>query len=180
MAHPELLRLSDRPGEPVSRYTTRTVWEAEQHVLRAAGELDVNNDHDIGAARRSAIESSAKFAIMTAEQLRAFRHATAAQGLALIDGQAGTGKSHLISAIRTAYEATGYRVIGLGPTNAVADDMRMDGFSHARTIHAELFALANDRTSWTQKPPSLPTRRRCSIRKSWRLSPHGRPRPAPN
>ena len=60
------------------------------------------------------------------EQLRAFRHATASEGLALIDGQAGTGKSYTIAAIRQAYEIAGYRVVGLAPTNAVAQDMHAD------------------------------------------------------
>jgi predicted ATPase len=63
----------------------------------------------------------------TPEQLRAFRHATASEGLALIDGQAGTGKSYTIAAIRQAYEIAGYRVVGLAPTNAVAQDMRPGG-----------------------------------------------------
>ena len=48
----------------------------------------------------------------------------ARKGLAIIDGQAGTGKSFTMAAIREAYEAAGYRVIGLAPTNAVAQDMR--------------------------------------------------------
>ena len=31
------------------------------------------------------------------------------------------------------------RVVGLAPTNAVAQDMKEDGFARARTVHAELF-----------------------------------------
>ena len=54
------------------------------------------------------------------------------EGLAIIDGQAGTGKSFTMAAIREAYEEAGYRVIGLGPTNAVAQDMRGDGFRPRR------------------------------------------------
>ena len=37
-------------------------------------------------------------------------------------------------------------MIGLGPDQqAVAQDMRSDGFSHADTVHSELFALNNGR-----------------------------------
>jgi ATP-dependent exoDNAse (exonuclease V) alpha subunit len=71
--------------------------------------------------------------------------------LALIDGQAGTGKSYTMSAIRQIYEASGYRVVGLAPTNVVAQEMHRDGFSHASTVHAELFALHNGRQSWDHK-----------------------------
>src|ERR1700676_1312147 len=59
--------------------------------------------------------------------------ANKASALALIDGQAGTGKRYTMAGIREAYEAGGYRVVGLAPTNAVAQDMQRDGFRHART-----------------------------------------------
>jgi AAA domain/Relaxase/Mobilisation nuclease domain len=151
LAHAEVIRLADRPGGPITRYTTRTVLEAEMHVLRAADELIMAKDHSVGDHHRRAVASSKKFASMTQEQARAFQHATGGAGLALIDGQAGTGKSYTIAAIREAYEAAGYRVVGLAPTNAVAQDMLADGFGRARTVHSELFALNNARTSWTQK-----------------------------
>ena len=56
-----------------------------------------------------------------------------------------------MAAIRESYERAGYRVIGLGPTNAVAQDMRGDGFAQAATVHSELFALNNGRTSWHRR-----------------------------
>jgi ATP-dependent exoDNAse (exonuclease V) alpha subunit len=149
IGHAEAIGLSDKPGEAVTRYTTRAVYEAEQHVKRAADELAASAVHYVGDEARARIET--KFAGMTAEQLGAFRHATREQGLAIIDGQAGTGKSFTLAAVREAYEAAGYRVVGLASTNAVTQDMQEDGFKQARTIHAELFALANDRTTWTQK-----------------------------
>lgn len=86
LTHAEIVRLADQPGGPVTRYTTHTVLEAERHVLRAAGELVADKDHCVGAGAREAVESSAKFSTMTLEQRRAFRHATASEGLALIDG----------------------------------------------------------------------------------------------
>jgi AAA domain-containing protein/relaxase-like protein len=151
LGHADVVRLADQPGGPVTRYTTQSVLEAEMHVLRAAKELAASTDHYVGTGARAAIETSGKFATMTLEQVRAFRHATASQGLALIDGQAGTGKSFTIAAIREAYEIAGYRVVGLAPTNAVARDMEVQGFTHGRTVHSELFALANERTTWTGK-----------------------------
>ena len=53
---------------------------------------------------------------MSAEQVHAFRHCTGEEGLALIDVQAGTGKSFTMAAIRDAYEAAGHHVIGLAFT----------------------------------------------------------------
>jgi hypothetical protein len=53
-----------------------------------------------------------------------------------------------MAAIRKAYEARGEKVIGLAPTNAVAQDMGRDGLARAATIHSELFALKNGRMQW--------------------------------
>jgi Ti-type conjugative transfer relaxase TraA len=151
LAHSELVRLSNTPDGEITRYTTRTVLEAELHVLRAAQGLASSTGHAISDRERARVLAGEQFAKITREQSRAFRHATSAKGLAIIDGQAGTGKSFTIAAIRQAYEKAGYRVIGLGPTNAVAEDMRGDGFAQAGTVHSELFKLNNDRTSWNRR-----------------------------
>jgi ATP-dependent exoDNAse (exonuclease V) alpha subunit len=151
LGHAQTVHLADRPGGPVTRYTSRTVLEAELHVLRAAEGLAADKNHAISDGERSAVLNGAKFEGITREQARAFRHATGAEGLSIIDGQAGTGKSFTLAAIRESYEKAGYRVIGLGPTNKVAKGMQADGFSHAATIHSELFALNNNRTSWNRR-----------------------------
>ena len=82
------------------------------------------------------------------DQQRALVHAAGAGGLKIIEGRAGTGKSHALGVIREAYEAAGHRVVGLAPTNAVAQDMKASGFAEAGTVHAALFALKNGRTEW--------------------------------
>ena len=48
-----------------------------------------------------------------ASRPRAFRHATGAEGLAIIDGLAGTGKSHTTAPCAKPTKRPGYRVIGL-------------------------------------------------------------------
>jgi Ti-type conjugative transfer relaxase TraA len=149
--HANTVHLAEKHGGPTMRYTTRAVIEAELHVLRAADALAGDKTHAVSDSDRASVLGGKRFEGITREQARAFQHATGAEGLALIDGQAGTGKSFTIAAIREAYEQAGCRVIGLAPTNAVAEDMRNDGFSRASTIHAELFALNNNRTSWNEK-----------------------------
>ena len=150
IAHPEIAGLADEPGSALTRYTTRTVLEAEGQVLHAAEQLAASDWHACGDDHQARIEASNKYRTMTAEQLNAFLRATRPEGLALIDGQAGTGKSFTIEAIREAYEQAGHRVIGLAPTNIVKEDMKASGFAHAATVHAELFALANGRTAWSR------------------------------
>ena len=100
--HAEAVHLAERPGGPTVRYTTRSVLEAELHVLRAAEALATRSGFQIDDRQRAEILNGAKYDGVTREQARAFRHATGAEGLAIIDGQAGTGKSFTIAAIREA------------------------------------------------------------------------------
>jgi hypothetical protein len=132
------------------RYTTKSVLAAENHVLRSANGLKSATGHGVSEDQREAVLAR-KYGTMSGEQVHAFRHATADEGLAIIDGMAGTGKSFTMAAIRDVYEAARHRVIGLAPTNKVKENLAHDGFTHAKTVHAELFALNNGRTSWDQK-----------------------------
>jgi Ti-type conjugative transfer relaxase TraA len=151
LSHSNAVRLSDQAAGPTTRYSTRAVLETEQHVLRAAHGLARNDRHQVGERILASVVSDKTFDGISREQARAVRHATGAEGLALIDGQAGTGKSYTMAAIRQAYEAQGCKVIGLAPTNAVAQDMQRDGFARAGTVHSELFGLNNERTQWAKR-----------------------------
>ena len=81
------------------------------------------------------------------EQIAALRHAAAPVALSVIEGRAGAGKSHSLAALREAAERAGYRVVGLAPTNAVAQDLRDGGFAEANTVHSVLWHVehATDR-----------------------------------
>jgi len=85
------------------------------------------------------------------DQRQAFEHAVSSGGLKIVEGRAGTGKSYVLQAVRAAHERTGLRVIGLAPTNAVAQDLKAEGFAEAATAHSELFRLKNGRTSWDRR-----------------------------
>jgi Ti-type conjugative transfer relaxase TraA len=146
LEHRELIALYDRAtGERAGRFTTGAVREQERVALADAAAF---------AGRRGAAVPTAVTLDLVEErglrpdQQRAFVHAVDAGGLKLIEGRAGTGKSHALGVIREAYEAAGYRVVGLAPTNAVAQDLKAAGFGEAGTVHAALFALKNGRTEW--------------------------------
>ncbi|HEV7911273.1 MAG TPA: AAA family ATPase [Methylocella sp.] len=151
LTRPEIVSLSDVKDGPVTRYTTKSVLEAERQVLRASDGLAGDKRHEVDEKIRAKVLGAKEFDGISHEQARAFRQATGPEGIAIIDGQAGTGKSFSMAAIRKAYEAQGDRVIGLAPTNAVAQDMGRDGFARATTIHSELFAVKNGRTAWNSR-----------------------------
>lgn len=151
LTRPEVVSLSEEKGGPVTRYTTKSVLEAERQVLRAADGLAEDKRHDVNEKTRAKILGKTEFERISPDQAKAFRHATGPEGLAIIDGQAGTGKTYTMAAIRKAYEAHGDTVIGLAPTNVIAQDMVANGFARATTVHKELFAIKNGRRAWNSR-----------------------------
>ncbi len=146
LALPDVVGLRETADAPVSRYTTKNVLADEKRILEDAAALAAGDRHAVGpGALRSALYRQPR---LNDEQRKALRHATGAEGLALIAGEAGTGKSTTLASIRDAYEADGYRVIGMAWTNAVVQDMRRGGFANAATIASELRALDTGASRW--------------------------------
>jgi Ti-type conjugative transfer relaxase TraA len=146
-AHADVLALYDRDSlVPVERWTTLPVRQQELSAL-ADAEVLARKSPNQGVAAEFAHAALEARRLRTDQRL-AFDHAIAAGGLKIIEGRAGTGKSFTLQAVREAHERAGLRVIGLAPTNAVAQDLKGDGFTEAGTVHSELFKLKNGRTSW--------------------------------
>ena len=142
------LRETAEPDSAISRYTTRKVLAEELAVLRGADKLA--NDGGHGAQRRTVTEAAAAFTLID-EQAEALRTLTEKKGFGILWGEAGTGKSHTIKAVRSVYEKEGFNVVGMAHTNKVVQQMRGDGFGHAETIMAELGAWKEARAAWNKK-----------------------------
>jgi Ti-type conjugative transfer relaxase TraA len=148
--HRDVVALYDREtGEAVGRFTTLGVRTQERTAL-ADGAAVAQAVHHVGIFVRHQ-EAALASRTLRDDQRLAFEHAVSRGGLKLIEGRAGTGKSYTLAAVRDAHERAGYRVVGLAPTNAVAQDLKADGFAEADTVHAALFGLKNGRTSWNQR-----------------------------
>jgi Ti-type conjugative transfer relaxase TraA len=146
--HRELVALYDRDtGEAAGRFTIAAVREQEWNALADAAALAKNRTAAVPVHAAAAVLAEQE---LHADQRAAFDHAVDAGGLKLIEGRAGTGKSHVLGVIREAHEAAGNRVVGLAPTNAVAQDLKAAGFQQASTVHAALFALKNGRSEWNR------------------------------
>ena len=148
LKHGDLIPLHDREtDEAAERFTTRQVRAEEWAALADADRMGrVRSGGVSGRAARSARAGRT----LRPDQDAAFAHAIGPGDLKLVEGRAGTGKSYTLAAIRDAHVADGKRVVGLAPTNAVAQDLAADGFTEAGTVHSALFRLKNGRTSWDQ------------------------------
>ena len=146
----------DEPS-PVSRYTTRKVLKDELAVLQGADRLADHGGH--GAQRRTVTEAAAKFTLID-EQAEALHQLTEKKGFGILWSEAGTGKSHTLKAVRSVYEKEGFNVVGMAHTNKVVQQMRGDGFGHAKRSCPSLEPWNAARPRGIKKPLSLWTRRR--------------------
>jgi hypothetical protein len=142
LADPQVVGLRDTADSEITRYTTRDVLKAERSIMNAAERMEERQSHSTSARR---VADVADKATLNDEQRNALQWATEAGGFAMVAGEAGTGKSRTLGAIRDVYEQSGKRVIGMAWTNAVVQDMRADGFKEATTIAAELKRQEGDR-----------------------------------
>jgi Ti-type conjugative transfer relaxase TraA len=118
-------------------YTTKEVREQEQKLLRFAGKLAANSG--LNKAEFELTKS------LSSEQQAAFDYATDPGNLKIIQGRAGVGKSYVLEPICGSLKASGYSVLGLGPTHKVATDLAETGVDKASTCHSFLFNIKNDR-----------------------------------
>ena len=140
LARPEVVALHDRKsGAFANRYTTETVRHEEREVMSAATKIATERRAISGWRAREVAEEMT----LDEEQRTAFARATGTDGFVVIEGLAGTGKSHSLTAIREAHERAGWRVLGLAPTNTAAEGLRRSGFGNGSTVHLELFWQEN-------------------------------------
>ncbi|OYV24713.1 MAG: hypothetical protein B7W99_00875 [Rhodospirillales bacterium 20-58-10] len=149
LARDDVIGLRETASGSVTRYTTRAVLAAEMRVMQAARLLDRTSRYGLTDWQKA--EALDRHSHLDGEQRAAFDHATGAAALSLLAGEAGTGKSTTMSAIRDSYEDAGYRVIGLAWTNAVVQDMRADGFGEASTIASELMRVERGSSGWNSR-----------------------------
>ena len=136
LAHQDVLALYDGASEVPAGWTTRQIREQEEAVLARAERMAGRRSHVIDEL---SVAQSIAAAKLDAEQAAAARAILTGGDLVILRGRAGTGKSTTLAAVRAASSVGRYRVIGLAPTNAVAQDLRDSGFTDATTVHSLLW-----------------------------------------
>ncbi|MBW8308046.1 MAG: AAA family ATPase [Candidatus Paracaedibacteraceae bacterium] len=140
-SHKSMVTLYDKNSQTeAALFTTKEVRAEEEKLVKFAAKVNECESKLIQ-------EHISKEKGLSAEQDKALRHVLyGTQGLAIVQGRAGTGKSYTMNAIRESYERSGVNLIGLAPTHLVAGDMIKDGFESASTVHKFLFDIKNGKT----------------------------------
>ncbi|ESQ90247.1 Ti-type conjugative transfer relaxase TraA [Asticcacaulis benevestitus] len=132
---PDLVELG-KDGRGDERFTSRDMIETEQRLQRAADLMKAREHHRVMEDQRKAALERAKARGFTLsdEQNAAFAHVTKADGLSVVVGYAGTGKSAMLGIAREAWEDAGYTVRGAALSGISAENLESGSGIQSRTI----------------------------------------------
>ena len=126
-------------GELSGKFSSLSVVEEEKRIVRLADSIHNKK------ALKVKLNGREQAISLNDEQREAFDKILNGARLSCINGYAGTGKSHLLVALKDVYVASGYQVRAFGPDRATADVLKKKGFQKAVTVHHFLFVLHNSR-----------------------------------
>lgn len=127
-------------------FTTKTVIDEENQILRVADRIYSKNPPKIG---NSQIQASHAFELKGKQYIAYNNILENGKGITCIQGYAGAGKSYLLKALANSYEEhyeksffhnQGALVRAFGPDNATAMVLKEKGFSQAENIYRFLFS----------------------------------------
>jgi conjugative relaxase-like TrwC/TraI family protein len=133
-------------------YATPELLQVEQRLIDAAvgrtGEQAGTCSHDTLWATLAAHPTIGE------DQAAMVRDITqGGQGVSVVVGKAGTGKTYALGVARHAWQLEGYRVLGAAPTGIATVCLDAEGFEHSRTVDALLGELDQERADRGRRRP---------------------------
>jgi len=124
-----------RDGRGDDRFSTASMLSAEERLVRDADALS-SLRHPVTAidVGRAIASADARGLVLGAEQRRALEHVTEREGLSLVIGYAGSGKSAMLGIAREAWEEAGYRVQGAALSGIAAENLEQGSSITSRTV----------------------------------------------
>lgn len=135
----ETIKLRDAAGN--KRYTSREMYGLEQSIIDNA-KTRQNESHAVALQRID--DALNKVPTISDEQEKMVRHVTSSEGISLVEGMAGTGKSFSLGVARDAWESEGKNVIGAALAGKAAAGIEEGAGIKSQTLHSLLFELSPD------------------------------------
>ena len=133
----------DAKKKGLSLYTTKDMVNTEKDILdNILSRTKENNHKIINHFYNQAIKHRPT---IKDEQIKALEHITKGKGgICFVEGDAGTGKSYLMNAVKEVYEKSGYHMIGLSFTNKAAMNLEEGSGIKSGSVDSFLLKIEND------------------------------------
>jgi len=125
-------------GARGERFTTQRIWEIERRALASAEQMAAESDRGLAGELAAAREIAARPGLKPDQQRMVKRLLAGGEGIVVVIGEAGTGKSYALGAAARGWAATGHSLRVAAPTWRAANVLRSEGL--AATSVARLLA----------------------------------------
>jgi len=145
LANEQLVKLYYHDGKDSKYYTTKEIRGEELRLLRVADKVHDQINYNNSPNLQKDIDKLDKLNI---SQKNALHHILLAdQGIRILRGRAGTGKSHILAAAHDVVSTQGKEVVGLAPTHKAVSELRNKGYQDCNTVKGFLFKLYNGKAT---------------------------------
>jgi conjugative relaxase-like TrwC/TraI family protein len=122
------------------RWSTPELLEVEQHLV--AGALERRSEQAAVCSSEAVRAAVAEHPTVGEDQAGMVRDlALSGDGVRVVVGKAGTGKTYALGVARHAFALDGYRVVGAAPTGIAATSLEAEGFEEVATVDRLLHEL---------------------------------------
>ncbi|MFM0197801.1 Ti-type conjugative transfer relaxase TraA [Paraburkholderia strydomiana] len=115
-----------------AKYSTQQMIDLEKGLVHRSEFMSERHTHGVSSVKVESVLASRP--TMTDEQRELVRQVTSDQQFAAVVGDAGTGKSYSMGAVREIWEHSGYRVHGLALAGKAAEELQQSSGIESRTI----------------------------------------------
>jgi conjugative relaxase-like TrwC/TraI family protein len=138
LAGSSVIRIAETPRGP--RYTTERIWKLERLALAAAGQMAAGSGHALAEPIVVSRALATRSTISAEQRAMVERLTRGGEGLVVVVGHAGTGKTFATVAAAEAWAACGIQVKAAAPTWRAAGALRSEGL-HATSVASLLAEL---------------------------------------
>jgi hypothetical protein len=133
------------------RWSTPELLEVEQRLV--AGALERRSDQAAVCSPEAVRAALAEHPTVGEDQAGMVRDlALSGDGVRVVVGKAGTGKTYALGVARHAFALDGYRVLGAAPTGIAATSLEAEGFEEVATVDRLLHELDHDAATRRNAP----------------------------
>ena len=144
----ELVKIEENEYDRFDRYTTIGLLETEYRLSENAKGLNGIQEHRVN---EKPIRSSQKVESLSDEQRNVLDQIVEGKDIHVVVGDAGTGKSYTLDAVRDVYERSGYRITGMALAGVAAEGLENSSGIKSSTVARRFFNWDNGRELLDEK-----------------------------